>query len=324
MVGVDHYPMYAARRPSMLRAHADTSAADEIYEKILSPFLSLSRKGSPESGGLAFFDNNSPAPLFIKRDSSPLPLMSPEPLGKQDPVQQLIGEVHSELDNYMFDQLFAESDATERGADYVPPVAPDTAETVLADDGHGAKDVDAEMGTGDADDHIQSRHEAARPVYSLQEYCSGYMGIHSKDLKPTALARMQDLAQLFRVMACSGIIRLSAAPAGRVDSIFGFERLIVDEVAAFHENFASMVCADRNRCWHANGRRTFAHSTGPCYEILRQLGIHPVRGTRGRPGQNAPAGTRNFMFYSEFTFSFERMRRNCHRLKVGVIGNRRS
>jgi len=258
------------------------------------------------------------------------PLMSPAPFLKDSPWQ-LIGEARSELDNYMFDELFAEHDATERGADHVPPAAPDTAETVaredtadtvVADECHGWKEEEMAMSTEDeVDNHIQSRH-AAQPVYSLAEYCRGYMGIQPKDLKPTALARMQDLAQLFRVMASDGIIQLSPAPAGRVDSIFGFERLSVDEVASFNEHFASMVRTYRNRCWHANGRRTFAHSTGPCYEILRQLGIHPVRGTRGTKG--TPAGTRDFMFYSEFTFSLERMRRNCHRLKVGVIGNRRS
>ena len=88
------------------------------------------------------------------------------------------------------------------------------------------------------------------------------------------------------------------------------------------QHFTMMVRQDLNRCWHANGRRNLSHPTSPCYEILRQLGVHPVKGTRWNP--RAEPTTRDFLFYSEYTFTLERMKRNCARLKIGVIGNRRS
>jgi hypothetical protein len=55
--------------------------------------------------------------------------------------------------------------------------------------------------------------------------------------------------------------------------------------------------------------------------LLRQLGIHPVKGTRG---SGIPSGTRDFMCYQEYCFSLERLQRNSSRLKIGVIGNRRA
>jgi hypothetical protein len=48
-----------------------------------------------------------------------------------------------------------------------------------------------------------------------------------------------------------------------------------------------------------------------------------VKGTRGR-GAAAAGKQRDFLFYTQYTFSLERMQKNCSRLKIGVIGNRRS
>ena len=76
------------------------------------------------------------------------------------------------------------------------------------------------------------------------------------------------------------------------------------------------VRRNRNRCWHANGKRNLVQPTLPCYELLRQLGVHPVKGTRGR---DAAAGKRDFLVYSQYTFTLARMKHNCSRLKIGVI-----
>jgi hypothetical protein len=51
---------------------------------------------------------------------------------------------------------------------------------------------------------------------------------------------------------------------------------------------------------------------------MRQLGIHPIKGKKGKGG-----GERDFLFFSEFEFDLKRMQNNCDRLKIGVIGNRR-
>ena len=105
-------------------------------------------------------------------------------------------------------------------------------------------------------------------VCSLEDYCLRHMGIQAADLKPTAVLRIKDMARLFRSLQSSGIVRLIAAGQGRPDCIFGFERILVEEIANFSEAFAHMVQEDRSHCWHANGRKTITHPTTPCYELV--------------------------------------------------------
>ena len=96
--------------------------------------------------------------------------------------------------------------------------------------------------------------------------------------------------------------------------------IALDHIADFNERIIQMVGTDRSRCWHANGRRILKQPTNTVYELLRQLGIHPVKGTRGCDHP----GARDFMIYSEYAFDPVRLKRNCSRLKIGVIGNRRT
>ena len=182
-----------------------------------------------------------------------------------------------------------------------------------------------DAGDDDSDEWMYDLLDADPYVsISLEEYCLQNMSIEPRDLKPTALVRIQDLAQLFRVMASKGIIRLTDAQPGHVNSIFGFENIFVHDIGNFNEHITAMVREDRQHCWHANGRRNLLQPTSPCYEILRQLGIHPVKGTRGTTRTDFPPSGRDFMLYSQYTFTLSRMQKNCHRLKIGVIGNRRS
>ena len=155
---------------------------------------------------------------------------------------------------------------------------------------------------------------------TIEAYCSEHMGIAPNELKLTALARIQDLARLFVDLAHDGAIRLEHPPEGEISSVFGFHRLHVSHAAKFCDAIASLVVADKSRCWRVNGKRTLLHPASPCYEVLRQLGIHPVKGTR-LPRDD---GMRSAMSYSEFRFSASRMRVNCLRLKIGAIGNRRT
>ena len=85
-------------------------------------------------------------------------------------------------------------------------------------------------------------------VPSLQEYCRQHMGIQPADLKPNALARIQDLCVLFRTLVDKGIIRLECAGPGRINSIFGFERIMVENCDEFNAHFLDMIQADSNRC----------------------------------------------------------------------------
>jgi len=91
----------------------------------------------------------------------------------------------------------------------------------------------------------------------------------------------------------------------------------VHDTAAFDHAVRSMVIHDVRRCWHANGRPTLSQPTGPVYEILRQVGVHPVKGS------GAGKGRADLMRHREYVFSQERMKRNCGRLSVGAIGSLR-
>lgn len=85
-------------------------------------------------------------------------------------------------------------------------------------------------------------------VPSLQEYCRQHMGIQPADLKPNALARIQDLCVLFRTLVEKGIVQLECAGPGRINSIFGFERIMVENCDEFNAHFLDMIQADSNRC----------------------------------------------------------------------------
>ena len=48
-----------------------------------------------------------------------------------------------------------------------------------------------------------------------------------------------------------------------------------------------------------------------------QLGIHPLKGTAGMDERS-----RDFLSYTEYVFSAERLARNCGRLRIGAIGKK--
>lgn len=124
------------------------------------------------------------------------------------------------------------------------------------------------------------------------------------DLKTIALTRIYDLGRLFCEVHSSDTIRMISAP-GQVASIFGFNRILVKNVVKFTSEFSKMVNIDINCCWHANGRQTLQQPTSPCYEILRQLGVHPFKGTRRKALQGAGEGStsRDLMFHPQFALT---------------------
>jgi hypothetical protein len=83
----------------------------------------------------------------------------------------------------------------------------------------------------------------------LATYCRDHMGISKNDLKDTAIARIYDLALLFRQLETNRTVRLYRDPNGGVNCIFGFYKMEVKEVTAFNAAFTEMVHADRQRCW---------------------------------------------------------------------------
>ena len=172
---------------------------------------------------------------------------------------------------------------------------------------------------------------SSEPVYAdldvfdafFHAYVYAHCKIDAKDLKPNAVARMRDLRALFTKLEHENIIRITQHEGG-TDSIFGFSRLFVNEVDKFNDEVSRMVLEDVNRCWMTNGRRSLVKPTNTVYELLRQLGVHPVKGTRGKASADMALSLRDFMVYKEYAFSLQRLERNCSRLKIGVIGNRRT
>ena len=163
----------------------------------------------------------------------------------------------------------------------------------------------------------------------LTEYVSKHMKITSSELKFNALSRVRDLHELFSQLEVSGVVEMfsqspsntTAGGVGGTDlSIFGFSRLLVHDIQKFNDGVKSMVVRDSARCWKVNGRLSLQQPTGPVYELLRQLGVHPVKGTCAWTS----TGSRDLLCYSEYVFSFDRMLKNCSRLRIGAIGNRRS
>ena len=167
-------------------------------------------------------------------------------------------------------------------------------------------------------------------VAALEEYIEEHMGIPKARLKPTALQRLLALQELFDRLAQAQVLRLkfpvvdTGAAGGHqptiaVGSIFGFSEFLVLDMATFLTAVRDLVCNDKNGCWLVNGRRTLKKATGPVYELLRQVGIHPVKGTMSRdlmlatPEQWEPLG------FVEFCFCMERMRSNCERLTIGSV-----
>jgi hypothetical protein len=171
----------------------------------------------------------------------------------------------------------------------------------------------------------------SEPVYAdldvfdafFHAYVHAHCKIDAKDLKPNAVARMRDLRALFTKLERKKVIRITQHEGG-TDSIFGFSRMFVDAVDKFNDEVSRMVLEDVNRCWMTNGRRSLVKPTNTVYELLRQLGVHPVKGTRGKASADMALSLRDFMVYKEYAFSLQRLERNCSRLKIGVIGNRRT
>jgi hypothetical protein len=183
------------------------------------------------------------------------------------------------------------------------------------------------------DRRVACSHPPPRPclkgVTALEEYIKEHMGIPKARLKPTALQRLLALQELFDRLAQAHVLRLefpvvdTGAAGGRstikVGSIFGFSGFFVLDMATFLKAARDLVCEDKNGCWLVNGRRSLKKTTGPVYELLRQVGIHPVKTTVSRDFMFATSDQREPLGFGEFRFCMDRMHSNCNRLTIGAI-----
>jgi len=167
-------------------------------------------------------------------------------------------------------------------------------------------------------------------VAALEEYIQEHMGIPKERLKPTALQRLLALQELFDRLAQAQVLRLKfpvvgdtgaagGQPTRAVGSIFGFSGFLVLDMATFLTAVRDLVCENKNDCWLVNGRRSLKKTTGPVYELLRQVGIHPVKSTVSGDLMLATPDQREPLGFGEFRFSMDRMCGNCNRLTIGAI-----
>ena len=138
------------------------------------------------------------------------------------------------------------------------------------------------------------------------------------DVKPNAQCRMQDLQSLLVDLNDKRVITLKVSDQPHENSLLGFAEINVHALVEFNACVRQMVLQDKMHCWLVNGKKDIKEPTGPVYELLRQLGVKPVRGTRG-PLQTDP-GKRDFIYYSRYTYEQDLMLRNRNRLQPGFIG----
>eukprot|EP00960_Hanusia_phi_P066716 766457-Hanusia_phi.AAC.9 len=116
----------------------------------------------------------------------------------------------------------------------------------------------------------------------------------SSEMKANAKNRMKDLLLLLLRLADDNVLTLVKSKNEAENSILGFAEIHVHELPTFNTEIRLMVQQDKKHCWLVNGKVDIKEPTGPVYEILRQIGIRPMRGMRG-PRFSDP-GKRDFMY----------------------------
>ena len=147
----------------------------------------------------------------------------------------------------------------------------------------------------------------------LEDYCRKHMRMGVSEIKPIVLVRILDLSRLFRWGSAQGFVEMLVGKG--VNSLFGFERLVVNKPVEFTLAITSMLNG-----WNSQRLRPPRFSLFT--ELLRLLGIHPKRSSRflwREELQSVLDATRNqhghFLMSGEYVFSLARMRKNCLRLR---------
>ena len=155
--------------------------------------------------------------------------------------------------------------------------------------------------------------EVQPSVGVLEDYCRVHMRMGVSEIKPIVLLRILDLSRLFRCVSAQGFVEMLVGKG--VNSLFGFERLVVHKPVEFTLAITSMLNG-----WNRQRLRPPRFSLFT--ELLRLLGIHPKRSSRflwREELQSVLHATRNkhghFLMSGEYVFSLARMRKNCLRLR---------
>ena len=147
----------------------------------------------------------------------------------------------------------------------------------------------------------------------LEDYCRVHMRMGVSEIKPIVLVRILDLSRLFRCVSAQGFVEMLVGKG--VNSLFGFERLVVHKPVEFTLAITSMLNGWKSQRLHPPRFSLFT-------ELLRLLGIHPKRSSRflwREELQSVLDATRNqhghFLMSGEYVFSLAQMRQNCLRLR---------
>jgi len=206
-----------------------------------------------------------------------------------------------------------------------PPLFP---ESTSEEDNDGFLDDEScaqssvELSTDDLNQHSNSPLDEDDGDVELDcaddEIISAFIGVN---VKPNARRRMQDLQKLFWKLHKRKVIQLISHEEVNQNCVLGFSEILVDDLGEFNSSIRNLVLKDESHCWLMNGRESIKEPTWPVYEILRQIGIKPVKGMRG-PKHGDP-GKRDFMYYTKYEFCRELMLKNRCRLQAGFIGRGR-
>jgi hypothetical protein len=145
-------------------------------------------------------------------------------------------------------------------------------------------------------------------VDQFRQYAEELAGV---TMKSTALHRLHDLFRLiYRPDAPVEDRQMDQEP--RKNCVLGFSQLEVKQ-PQFNNEIRELV--KTNKLWHGlSGCRELKKPTLVVYELLRQIGVHPQKHSRG-PKEHDP-DPKDFVYATRYIFRNDTLLKNRHRLQV--------
>ena len=137
-------------------------------------------------------------------------------------------------------------------------------------------------------------------------------------IKRTALWRLYALFKLIHAPDAP-VKSLARDGAAANNCVLGFRHLEVKQ-PEFYQRICELVDGS---LWHAlhPSVKPLKKPTWVVYELLRQIGVRPVKHTRGPPA--CDPGPKEFMYTEQWAFNRQTCAQNCHRLQVNGIARGR-
>ncbi|EKX45567.1 hypothetical protein GUITHDRAFT_108440 [Guillardia theta CCMP2712] len=143
-------------------------------------------------------------------------------------------------------------------------------------------------------------------------YVHRKVGIH---VKQTSCTRIISMMRFLQDMLAEGTVQFVTSNDESQVSVFGFTVMTATQ-PEFNHKVKDFISS--NPYWvRLNGRETIKRPTQQVYELFRQLGIVPVRGTRGL--QEKDEDKRDFLLATTYQFSRIKLIRARDRLRPNGI-----